>query len=76
MREPLPPYIHLTHQPAPTQSDVYVMEPLTAGTLECLALGVPTSYKRVIALTCEQLFQGEQRAESNQSGRLNRVGSG
>ncbi len=34
------------------------MEPLTAGTLECLALGVPTSYKRVLALTCADLFIG------------------
>lgn len=35
------------------------MEPLTAGTLECLALGVPTSYKRVMGLTCADLFQGD-----------------
>jgi hypothetical protein len=34
------------------------MEPLTAGSLECLALGVPTSYKRVLALTCGDLFLG------------------
>lgn len=39
-------------------ADVYIMEPLTAGTLECLALGVPTSYKRVMALTCGELLQG------------------
>ncbi len=35
------------------------MEPLTAGTLECLALGVPTSYKRVMGLTCADLFLGD-----------------
>lgn len=40
------------------RADVYIMEPLTAGTLECLALGVPTSYKRVMALTCGELLQG------------------
>ncbi|TFJ84094.1 hypothetical protein NSK_004567 [Nannochloropsis salina CCMP1776] len=39
--------------------EVLVMEPLTAGTLECLALGVPTSYKRVMGLTCGELFNGE-----------------
>eukprot|EP00624_Nannochloropsis_granulata_P002806 evm.model.NODE_24274_length_29257_cov_20.527943.4 len=39
--------------------EALVMEPLTAGTLECLALGVPTSYKRVIGLTCADLFLGE-----------------
>jgi len=49
---PPPPFLLL-----PTE--VLVMEPLTAGTLECLALGVPTSYKRVIGLTCADLFIGD-----------------
>lgn len=34
----------------------YLVEPLTAGTLETLQLGVPTSYCRVLATTCGQLF--------------------
>lgn len=40
-------------------TEAYIFEPLTAGTLETLSLGVPTSYKRVMALTCGQLFRGE-----------------
>ena len=34
----------------------YLIEPLTAATLESLQLGVPTSYCRVLALTCGDLF--------------------
>mmetsp|Transcript_19979 Transcript_19979/g.62839 ORF Transcript_19979/g.62839 Transcript_19979/m.62839 type:complete len:211 (+) Transcript_19979:36-668(+) len=34
----------------------YLVEPLTAATLETLQLGVPTSYCRVLALTCGDLF--------------------
>lgn len=34
----------------------YIVEPLTAGTLETLQLGVPTSYCRVLATTCGDLF--------------------
>jgi hypothetical protein len=36
-----------------------VVEPLTAGTLETLGFGVPTSYKRVMAVTCGMLIRGE-----------------
>lgn len=53
----------------------FVLEPLTAGTLETLAFGVPTSYKRVLALTCGQLFIGESRGH-RQSTRQGRVGRG
>lgn len=48
----------------PPTTECYVMEPLTAGTLECLALGVPTSYKRVMALTCKDLFLGKLTAQN------------
>lgn len=53
------PNVRFPPPPPPAASDVYIMEPLTAGTLECLALGVPTSYKRVMALTCGELLQGD-----------------
>lgn len=61
-KSPHPPFsdtsfLFPTSPPFPTEA--LVMEPLTAGTLECLALGVPTSYKRVIGLTCADLFLGE-----------------
>ena len=41
-----------------TVSEVLLIEPLTAGTLETLGLQVPTSYRRVLALTCGDLFTG------------------
>ncbi|KAJ8604068.1 hypothetical protein CTAYLR_001759 [Chrysophaeum taylorii] len=34
----------------------YIIEPLTAGTLETLQLGVPTSYCRIFGTTCGDLF--------------------
>ena len=36
----------------------YIYAPLSAGTLETIALGVPTSYKRVVGLTVGELFEG------------------
>jgi len=57
-QNPVPDYVF--HHPSHDTSEAYIYEPLTAGTLETLALGVPTSYKRVMALTCGELFTGEQ----------------
>jgi len=39
--------------------ETYVAEPLTAGTLECIEGGAETSYKRVLGLTCGQIFTGD-----------------
>ena len=40
--------------------EAYIYEPLTAGTLETIHLGVPTSYKRVIGISIGELFQGNE----------------
>lgn len=46
--------VFMMNEGSPTAK--YLVEPLTAGTLETLQLGVPTSYCRVLATTCGQLF--------------------
>ena len=43
------------NKPQPT----YVIEPLTAGTLETIFKGVPTSYKRVVGLSCGTSLIGD-----------------
>ncbi len=39
-------------------SDVWIIEPLTGATLECINKGLPTSYRRSIALRADQVFTG------------------
>jgi hypothetical protein len=38
--------------------EAYIYEPLTAGTIETISLGTPTSYKRVVGMTVGELFAG------------------
>lgn len=40
-------------------AEKWIFEPLTAGTLETIELGVPTSYKRVLALRAADYFLGD-----------------
>ena len=39
-------------------SDVWIIEPLTGATLECINKGLPTSYRRTIALRADQALTG------------------
>ena len=39
-------------------SEVWMIEPLTGATLECINKGLPTSYRRTIALRADQAFIG------------------
>mmetsp|Transcript_17963 Transcript_17963/g.27802 ORF Transcript_17963/g.27802 Transcript_17963/m.27802 type:complete len:244 (-) Transcript_17963:1175-1906(-) len=38
--------------------DIWVVEPLTGSTLECIAKQVPTAYKRVVAVTAGEVLEG------------------
>lgn len=49
-----------TMQEGGSPAPLYLVEPLTAGTLETLQLGVPTSYIRVLASTCGAVFDDAQ----------------
>ena len=39
-------------------SEVWMIEPLTGATLECINKGLPTSYRRTIALRADQALVG------------------
>jgi hypothetical protein len=41
-----------------TVSEVWIVEPLTGATLESLNKGLPTSYRRTLALRADQAFIG------------------
>jgi hypothetical protein len=40
-------------------SEVWMIEPLTGATLECINKGLPTSYRRTIALRADQALVGD-----------------